>query len=85
LQQCHYKHFISFKIGATKYSWTADLNGAVWQCSGTFDLANGSIAETLVNNTDAPIKVTYHITPTIYNRCDLTTVDVDVWVNPTRR
>ena len=62
------------------YNWTRDNNAAV---TGIAASGSGDISGTLTNTTNAPVTVTFTITPVSYGTCNNTTYTATVTVNPT--
>jgi hypothetical protein len=70
---------LSGNVSGTTYSWTRDNTTDV---SGIASSGTGDISGTLTNTTNAPITVTFTITPTA-NGCYGTPITATVVVNPT--
>ena len=70
---------LSGNVANTTYNWTRDNTGTV---TGIADSGSGNISGSLTNTTNAPITVTFTITPTA-NNCPGTSITATVLVNPT--
>jgi len=70
---------LSGNVAGTVYNWTRDNIGAV---TGIAANGAGDISGTLTNTTNAPVTVTFTITPTA-NSCPGTAITATVLVNPT--
>ena len=64
----------------TVYNWTRDNNVAV---TGITASGNGDISGALTNTTNAPVTVTFTITPVQFGSCNGTPFTATVLVNPT--
>ncbi|MFV8326133.1 PKD-like domain-containing protein [Flavobacterium sp. ZS1P14] len=69
---------LSGNVAATTYNWTRDNTVAV---TGIPASSNGNISGSLTNTTNAPVTVTFTITPTA-NGCNGTPITATVLVNP---
>lgn len=69
---------LSGPVSGTTYNWTRDNTASVTGISAS---GSGNISGTLVNNTGAPITVTFTITP-VANNCTGTAITATVIVNP---
>ncbi len=70
---------ISGAVSGTTYDWTRDNTGSV---TGIAASGSGDISGALTNTTNAPITVTFTITPTAYS-CVGASITATVLVNPT--
>ena len=70
---------LSGNVGSTTFNWTRDNTVAVTGIAGN---GSGNISGTLTNTTNAPVTVTFTITPTA-NDCSGTSITATVLVNPT--
>jgi surface protein len=70
---------LSGNVSGTTYNWTRDNTGTV---TGIADSGSGNISGSLTNTTNAPITVTFTITPTA-NNCPGSSITATVLVNPT--
>ncbi len=70
---------LSGNVMGTTYAWTRDNNATV---TGIAASGNTDISGTLTNTTNAPVTVTFTITPTA-NGCPGTPITATVLVNPT--
>ncbi|MCA0230888.1 MAG: T9SS type A sorting domain-containing protein [Bacteroidetes bacterium] len=70
---------LSGNVATTTYNWTRDNSATV---TGIADSGSGNISGSLTNTTNAPITVTFTITPTA-NNCPGTSITATVLVNPT--
>jgi hypothetical protein len=70
---------LSGAVGGTTFNWTRDNTGPV---TGIAASGAGNISGTLTNTTNAPVTVTFTITPTA-NGCPGPTTTATVLVNPT--
>ncbi|RNI35165.1 hypothetical protein EFY79_12945, partial [Hanamia caeni] len=70
---------MSGSVAGTTYSWTRNNTAGVTGIAGS---GSGNISGTLTNTTNAPVTVTFTITPTA-NGCPGTPITATVLVNPT--
>jgi hypothetical protein len=70
---------LSGNVSGTTYNWTRDNSGTV---TGIVANGSGNISGSLTNTTNAPITVSFTITPTA-NNCPGTPITATVLVNPT--
>ncbi|MFV5689057.1 PKD-like domain-containing protein [Flavobacterium sp. ZT3R25] len=70
---------LSGNVASTTYNWTRDNTVAV---TGIGASGSGNISGSLTNNTNAPVTVTFTITPTA-NGCGGTPITATVIINPT--
>jgi len=70
---------LSGAVSGTTYAWTRDNSGTV---TGIASSGSGNISGSLTNTTNAPVTVTFTITPTA-NSCPGAAITATVLVNPT--
>jgi hypothetical protein len=72
---------ITSSTGSTTYNWSRAAVGGISNAAATNQTSN-PITESLINTTNAPVNVTYVITPTA-NTCSGSSFNYVVTVNPT--
>ncbi|KIA85152.1 PKD-like domain-containing protein [Flavobacterium sp. AED] len=70
---------LSGSVASTTFNWTRDNTVAV---TGILASGSGNISGSLTNSTNAPVTVTFNITPTA-NGCPGTSITTTVLINPT--
>jgi hypothetical protein len=77
-RNCYQYDRITGTVPSTTFNWTRDSNA---EATGIATSGTGNISGTLVNTTNAPVTVTFTITPKAAG-CDGTPVTATVLLNP---